>query len=83
MENANEDDAAWTLMNFGELSLTAYSAAWCDILNFGTLDVGTAEDSGDQTLFGFGERSFLNFGSVWLGEGAAFQMGGTLRNMGA
>lgn len=82
VENANEDDAAWTLMNFGELSLTAYSAAWCDILNFGTLDVGTAEDSGDQTLFGFGERSFLNFGSVRLGEGAAFQMGGTLRNMG-
>lgn len=82
VESANEDDAAWTLMNFGELSLTAYSAAWCDILNFGTLDVGTAEGSGDQTLFGFGERSFLNFGSVRLGEGAAFQMGGTLRNMG-
>lgn len=82
VENANEDDAAWTLMNFGELSLTAYSAAWCDILNFGTLDVGTAEGSGDQTLFGFGERSFLNFGSVRLGEGAVFQMGGTLRNMG-
>ncbi len=82
VENANEDDAAWTLMNFGELSLTAYSAAWCDILNFGTLDVGTAEGSGDQTLFGFGESSFINFGSVWLGEGAALQMGGTLRNMG-
>ena len=82
VESANEDDAAWTLLNFGELNLTAYSAAWCDILNFGTLDVGTAEGSGDQTLFGFGERSFLNFGSVRLGEGSAFQMGGTLRNMG-
>ena len=82
VESANEDGAAWTLLNFGELNLTAYSAAWCDILNFGTLDVGTAEGSGDQTLFGFGERSFLNFGSVRLGEGSAFQMGGTLRNMG-
>ena len=82
VENANEDDAAWTLMNFGELNLTAYSAAWCDILNFGTLDVGTTEGGGTQALFGFGERSFLNFGSVRLGEGTAFQMGGTLRNMG-
>ena len=82
VESANEDDAAWTLLNFGELSLTAYSAAWCDILNFGTLDVGTTEGSGDQTLFGFGEHSFLNFGSVRLGEGSAFQMGGTLRNTG-
>lgn len=82
VENADEDDTAWTLLNFGELSLTAYSAAWCDILNFGTLDVGTPEGSGAQTLFGFGESSFINFGSVRLGEGAAFQMGGTLRNMG-
>ena len=82
VENADEDDTAWTLLNFGELSLTAYSAAWCDILNFGTLDVGTPEGSGAQTLFGFGESSFINFGSVRLGEGAALQMGGTLRNMG-
>ena len=82
VESANEDDAAWTLLNFGELNLTAYSAAWCDILNFGTLDVGTTEGGGTQALFGFGERSFLNFGSVRLGEGSAFQMGGTLRNMG-
>ena len=82
VESANEDDAAWTLLNFGELNLTAYSAAWCNILNFGTLDVGTPEGSGAQTLFGFGESSFINFGSVRLGEGAALQMGGTLRNMG-
>lgn len=82
VENADEDDTAWTLLNFGELSLTAYSAAWCDILNFGTLDVGTPEGSDAQTLFGFGESSFINFGSVRLGEGAALQMGGTLRNMG-
>ena len=82
VENADEDDTAWTLLNFGELSLTAYSAAWCNILNFGTLDVGTPEGSGAQTLFGFGESSFINFGSVRLGEGAALQMGGTLRNMG-
>ena len=47
-------------MNFGELSLTAYSAAWCDILNFGTLDVGTAEGSGDQTLFAFTGLSSLS-----------------------
>ena len=83
IENAYEDGEAWTLLNFGEMRLTEHSALWCDFLNLGVLDVSSREDGAEQDVFGFDGHSLLNFGSVEVGEGASFYMGGDMRNIGS
>lgn len=83
INNADESDTPWSLLNFGEISIAKYNALWCDVLNFGSIVFDAASEAGEQTMLGFDGYSFANYGGIEIGEDSYFYMGGEMRNSGS
>ena len=82
INNADESDTPWSLLNFGDIKLITYNALWCDVLNIGSMVFDATPEGAEQNLLGFDSYSFVNCGAIDIGEGSYFYMGGEMLNRG-
>lgn len=83
INNEDESDTPWSLLNFGEMKFITYNAVWCDVFNFGSLVFDATTEGAEQNMLGFDGYSFTNYGGIEIGEDSYFYMGGEMRNSGS
>ena len=83
INNADESDTPWSLLNFGDIKFITYNALWCDVLNIGSMVFDATPEGAEQNLLGFDSYSFVNCGAIDIGEGSYFYVGGEMLNRGS